>query len=393
MGHSNSKITAPVSLHADVYPVLGLTKTGDFYDVGYVNSNKHGQTNRYSYIKPIEEQTPSEIQFTNAKYIASLTPVRYKGGSQAPTECRYVYNAPGSYFRLTDWDGYDHNEYPVRASLASLPETVDFEHEEEFSVTYNDSKRPLLSMLLSQTTSGSVGWFNKIVIVIRIGSQWRAFSLKDATFDLNKVRFALIDKSLYLLLRNNGASTFSCTALLVGVPYGHGDATNHQIHEITNDGLQYTIFPQSAVCTPFKSFTLNKPQRRCFMTLYINDSGNGRELWVPDGTQIQALLKYNNETIFVLSSYGFDQGEVYEEEDSRVNLTTNYVSGEVQIPDAQFPGSTQWVRPQIQSNADRTNYDAVLQTTFLYWDRKVAGDEFEINVGFTYADPNYRPEY
>lgn len=34
MGNQNSIISAPVSLHADVYPVLGLVKTGTFYDIG-----------------------------------------------------------------------------------------------------------------------------------------------------------------------------------------------------------------------------------------------------------------------------------------------------------------------------------------------------------------------
>ena len=114
--------------------------------------------------------------------------------------------------------------------------------------------------------------------------------------------------------------------------------------------------------------------------------------WVPDGTLIQASLTYDSETVFVLSRHAFDQGDDYTDEDSRVNEGTHYVQGEVQLPDVRFTANGQWVKPEVQSNASRTEYDAALQTTFLYWDRQVAGDAFTMDVGFTYADPNYRPE-
>ena len=395
MGNSNGLITAPVSLPADVYPVLGLQKTGTYYDIGYICSNQHGQTNRYSYRKPIEENTPAEVEFTNQKYIDSLTPVTYQGGQAPPTDCRYTYHAPGTWFRLTDWVGYRHYEYPVRASLAELPSTVDFEHTQRFSISYADSgqlvKTALLSMLLTGKPSANTAWYNRIILSLRIGSAWRAFILKRYVHDYLYVDFALMDKTLYTLLRNNGAATFQAAALLVGVPFGHGGQADG-IREITSDGLSYTVLPQSPACQPVKQFTLNRPKRRCFMTLHINDSGNSRDLWVPDGTLIQASLEYDDEGVFILSRYAFSEGQTYEQEDSRTNEGTHYVSGEVQLPDVKFTTNGQWVKPQVQSNADRTEYDAALQTTFLYWNRKVAGDEFEINVGFTYADPNYRPE-
>lgn len=395
MGNSNGIITSPVSLHADVYPVLGLAKSGTYYDIGYICGNSHGQTNRYSYRKPIEENTPAEVQFTNQKYIDSLTPVTYQGGQAPPTDCRYTYHAPSTWFRLTDWVEYRHYEYPVRASLAGLPSTVDFEHTQRFSISYADSgqlvKTALLSMLLSGNPSASTAWYNRIIIILRIGSAWRAFILKRYVHDYLYVDFALMDKTLYTLLRNNGAATFQAAALLVGVPFGHGGQADG-IREITSDGLTYTVLPQSPACQPAKQFTLNRPKRRCFMTLHINDSGNSRDLWVPDGTLIQASLEYDDEGVFILSSYAFNEGQTYEQEDSRTNEGTHYVSGEVQLPDVKFTTNGQWVKPQVQSNADRTEYDAALQTTFLYWDRRVAGDEFEMNVGFTYADPNYRPE-
>lgn len=395
MGLVNGQITAPVSLQADVYAALGLQKTGTYYDIGYICSNQHGQTNRYSYRKPIEENTPAEVQFTNQKYIDSLTPVTYRGGQTPPTSALYGYNAPGSWYRLTDWVGYRHTEYPVRASLASLPATADFEHTERISVSYADSgqlvKTALLSMLLSGNPSASVAWYNRILLLIKVGTAWRAFLLKRYVMDYGYVNFDLMDQTLYTLLRGNGADTFQAVALLVGIPYGHGGERDG-IREVTQDGLTYTLLPQSPACSPIRQFTLRKPKRRCFMTLHIEDSGNSREYWVPDGTLIQASLTYDNEDIFVLSSHAFDQGDDYTDEDSRVNEGTHYVQGEVQLPDVRFTANGQWVKPEVQSNASRTEYDAALQTTFLYWDRQVAGDAFTMDVGFTYADPNYRPE-
>ena len=392
MGLVNGQITAPVSLHADVYAALGLQKTGTYYDIGYICSNRHGQTNRYSYCKPIEENTPAEVEFTNQKYIDSLTPVTYRGGQAPPASALYGYNAPGSWYRLTDWVGYRHTEYPVRASLASLPATADFEHTQDFSVTYQgDTTRPLIFLLLSGNPLGNVTWYNRIILAVKMGTAWRSFILRRSTFDARVAHFDLMDQTLYTLLRNNGADTFEAAAIMIGQTHDHAGAANG-IREITSDGLQYTILPESPACQPIKRFTLRKPKRRCFMTLHIEDSGNSREYWVPDGTLIQASLTYDNEDIFVLSSHAFDQGDEYTDEDSRVNEGTHYVQGEVQLPDVRFTANGQWVRPQVQSNASRTEYDAALRTTFLYWDRQVAGDAFTMDVGFTYADPNYRPE-
>ena len=396
MGLVNGQITAPVSLHADVYPALGLQKTGTYYDIGYICSNKHGRTNRYSYRKPIEENTPAEVQFTNQKYIDSLTPVTYRGGQTPPTSALYTYHAPGSWYRLTDWVGYRHAEYPVRATLASLPATADFEHTEHIAVSYADSgqlvKTALLSLLLSANPSGSVAWYNRILLAVKVGTAWRAFLLKRYVMDYGYVNFDLMDQTLYTLLRNNGASTFQAVAMLVGLPYGHGGEKDG-IREVTQDGLTYTLLPQSPACQPIRQFTLRKPKRRCFLTLHIEDSGNSREYWVPDGTRIRAFLNYDNETVLRFSSdQPFNQGDEYTYEDNRVNEGTHYVQGEMDIPDVQFTPNGPWVKPEVQSNASRTQYDAGLRTTSLYWDRQVAGDAFTMDVGFTYADPNYRPE-
>lgn len=143
MGNSNGKITAPVSLHADVYPVLGLTKTGTFYDIGHVCGNTHGQTNKWSNHKPIRYDSPAEltsfdpaIPNSGDRYYAygmqvdimhyllrgytqqdKITAINtgtegflYKLAKGELAAWDYLPPRPGTdWCRLTDWDGYAHD--------------------------------------------------------------------------------------------------------------------------------------------------------------------------------------------------------------------------------------------------------------------------------------------
>ena len=125
MGHSNSKITAPVSLHADVYPVLGINKSGTYYDTGFACGNAHGQTNKWSRNKPERINTPAEVTDTQRRanyYGLSVSPYgaqglynEYNGGMQ--NAWKYLPPRPGTdWCRLTDWNGYDHNAEPFLRS-------------------------------------------------------------------------------------------------------------------------------------------------------------------------------------------------------------------------------------------------------------------------------------
>ena len=71
MSHSNGIITDPVSLSADIYPVLGINKTGEFYDTVYACANTHGRINMWSRFKP--------VRWTNRPGITSQNPEWWKG--------------------------------------------------------------------------------------------------------------------------------------------------------------------------------------------------------------------------------------------------------------------------------------------------------------------------
>ena len=124
MGNSNGKITAPVSLHADVYPVLGLNKTGTYYDIGHANGNTHGQTNPWAKYKPERVNTPAEITLDQRKdnncgltpYLVSTLSGLADAYEQHPEDMHgWTYSPPRpgtDWCRLTDWDGYNHNARP-----------------------------------------------------------------------------------------------------------------------------------------------------------------------------------------------------------------------------------------------------------------------------------------
>lgn len=121
MGNSNGKITAPVSLHADVYPVLRLQKTGTFYDIGHVNGNAHGQTNPWAKYKPTRYDSPNggtgwwraddgNCGFTGFSLNDGRDLVEAILNKSA-----WVYQPPRpwtDWCRMADWDGYNHNARP-----------------------------------------------------------------------------------------------------------------------------------------------------------------------------------------------------------------------------------------------------------------------------------------
>lgn len=113
MGNSNGKITAPVSLHADVYPVLGLVKTGTYYDVGYAVMNEHGQINMDSLFKPYEYAGPNNANFLHGGddgcygYDIPMT-TNSSVESIMGTLWEFRPVQENGYKRLLDFEGYNH---------------------------------------------------------------------------------------------------------------------------------------------------------------------------------------------------------------------------------------------------------------------------------------------
>lgn len=64
MGVSNGIVTAPVNPQ-EVYKLLGVGKYNGWWDIGYICSNRHGKTNKWSWKKPVVVKgVVEEVDFT-----------------------------------------------------------------------------------------------------------------------------------------------------------------------------------------------------------------------------------------------------------------------------------------------------------------------------------------
>ena len=225
MSNSNGKITSPISLHGDVYPVLSIAPSGAYYDVA--EACKSGKINKWSFKKPIRyaqfpELTDAQIMSVNC----GLTPndlglLRRNcnglngvtGGDDSKADIlaevsEWNYMQPNEYYRLTDFDGYNHGALPSDkdwedysfqksdltaiensdASVASMS-GVNFTIDKSLKIltkfamkitdgtgnyigNANDDMLPLAYAAKGGVVSGE-GW--RIAYAVEIGSEWFLF--------------------------------------------------------------------------------------------------------------------------------------------------------------------------------------------------------------------------
>lgn len=128
MSNNGTKITAPISLHGDVYPVLAIAPSGAYYDVAEVC--RSGKINKWSFKKPINVAEVQELSDTRIQqahcgltfkelptlrnncngYYTTQTPSTQDAVLNEVVE--WTYTLPTGYYRLTDFDGYNHAALP-----------------------------------------------------------------------------------------------------------------------------------------------------------------------------------------------------------------------------------------------------------------------------------------
>lgn len=132
--NSNGKITAPISLHADVYPVLGLSKSGTYYDLGYACANSHGKINPWAKYKPVKYEgvdTTGKEWWKSRDGNCGMTIKRLSSYREAVDFADgsmngWSYSAPNggsNPYRLTDFVGYNHNAVPPISNF-KCPSTI-----------------------------------------------------------------------------------------------------------------------------------------------------------------------------------------------------------------------------------------------------------------------------
>lgn len=102
MGVSNGIVSTPINPR-EVYALLGVPKYNGWWDIGYICSNKHGKTNKWSKYCPIVyakmgELTDSEWEAAAYGFVplgSTLTRANPSGGDASP-------------YRITDFNRYNH---------------------------------------------------------------------------------------------------------------------------------------------------------------------------------------------------------------------------------------------------------------------------------------------
>lgn len=125
MSNSNGKITSPIGLK-EVYDVLGVAKSGTYYDVGYICSNAHGKINMWSKYKPVRGGNANENE-TNSNWWKGQgnncgISISRINSIDSVKSSNWTYEAPRigtDWCRLLDFNKYNHNAEPIIKSRIS----------------------------------------------------------------------------------------------------------------------------------------------------------------------------------------------------------------------------------------------------------------------------------
>lgn len=187
MGNNGTKITAPVSLHADVYPVLGIAPSGAYYDVAEVC--RSGKINKWSFKKPtnvaqMQELTDAQIQQVHCGLTFKELPTLKMncngldgatGANNTQDEvlaevAEWSYFPPLNAYRLTDFEGYNNGALPsdrdwnnytfTRSELQTVADSnAQVENNSGVSATIENRFKPMeqFSIRLSDGTGHWIG--------------------------------------------------------------------------------------------------------------------------------------------------------------------------------------------------------------------------------------------
>lgn len=233
--HNGNKITAPISLHGDVYPVLAIAPSGAYYDVAEVC--RSGKINKWSFKKPtnvtqMQELTDAQIQQVHCGLTFKELPTLKKNcngyyTTQIPSTqdavlkevVEWTYTLPVGYYRLTDFDGYNHAALPsdrdwnnytfTRSELQTVVDsdasiakntgestTIDksLKRMEQFSIRLSESGTNnqigsaddnMLPLAYAAGNGMISGEYWRIAYAVYIGSQWYLFVGRKVLSDMS----------------------------------------------------------------------------------------------------------------------------------------------------------------------------------------------------------------
>lgn len=102
----------------------------------------------------------------------------YTIGNTVPSSTIAEYKSPKSVYRIADFDGYNHVEYPVKLNINILPSNIlDYDtYSQTVKLDLNGSSRNLLSLLINDTVSSSIKSWRCAILIIAEKNGSRRFS-------------------------------------------------------------------------------------------------------------------------------------------------------------------------------------------------------------------------
>ncbi len=436
MGHSNGRITAPVSI-SDVSSVLGVSTR----DVGYLCSNVHGKTNRYSFAKPYAVAGIGTYPAIKNKvdYVKSVRLKTYTIGDPAPATALADYAAPkggvSEPYRLTDFDGYEHYDYPHTCDLSSISgTTIDTDYpNKSFQISYRHSGGQNLfqylvnaDRIISQgNISGVKLWFFGLLVIAKYGSDTRYYLGMHSLFNATSINFPRIpaDISIRKELIDIDISKYACTVLAVAWTYDNQieedqDINTQFTNKIPSDRkYKFTILPQVGAINPIATnVKLTKPRNVVRVLVVLLDHADNLETYFPNQYAVQALLnlKIGNDTIRPDLTTSFDatnkEGFYYGYENTPLYGRQGWTMGEFEYFTDSNPmtasaqmvagheinplDKSQYLKAQVTGNFDSSRDDG--QGMALQWNERNLKDYTNETcyfiLGVAFPDPYYRPD-
>lgn len=165
MAHNNGIITAPISVKGDIGYVLG-SNSGDVKTLCLLPN-----INPWSAKKPVEHNSPAyttDQKFTELLYGLDNQKRTLGQLSAFPSSFYWKYNKPSTWFRVMDFNGYNHGATAPDIYLHLYPLYVNHPAENgRIAVTWNadGSEIPVLDMQIKTTTQSGApsaalsGWY------------------------------------------------------------------------------------------------------------------------------------------------------------------------------------------------------------------------------------------
>lgn len=383
-----------------IFPFFGYTPP---YRISDVCSNKNGSINRYSYVKPIDTGSPNMNVFNHSTYAMSTKIINYRIGDALPSDYRAIYYPPTSYFKLSDFNGYDHNEYPCKLDLSDIPTQWDYDnYSEYFPIYHNGSQRALLQILVNDGL-GTTYWDTALLIVAKKGNITRYFITPRSNFSSWSIHAVVgFSSELYEIFRQMDLGTYTCTVVGIIIPYTHPDKEQSPHEVFPSSGWSYPLIPECMGAKPYKEgVTISTPRLRCYWELELYDSSNNQDYYIPTDLAMTGFIRTPNTVLWsggtfywrdVLSVVG-TSGGTYKRGTFVILPGDDSIVAEYIIPDYYHELAKEWIKPEINgTNASDLTYDPGYKQTLLRWDWPTISGRQNLYISFRYFNPLNRPD-